>query len=361
MGDMVGTPTVIVDVDVVDRNIAAMAAAMTAKGVALRPHAKTHKIVEIARKQIGAGATGLTVATIGEAEVFADAGIDDVFIAYPLWLTRSSAHRLAALAARIDVSFGIDSVEAAVAAGRLLGDAASNVEVVIELDSGHHRTGVRPDEVVAVANAATDAGLRVSGVFTFPGHSYGPDAQAAAAAQEAKTLRRAADLLTKAGFRVDVRSGGSTPSALLVDSDVVTESRPGVYVFGDAQQWELGRVSADDIALTVLATVVGRYDRPGDRRIVLDSGSKILGSDRPAWATGFARLIDYPDARVTALSEHHATVEFGENATLPARGSRIRVVPNHVCPVLNLVDDVAVVRGGLVVDRWRVAARGRNG
>ena len=360
MGDMVGTPTVIVDADVLDRNIAAMADAMAAKGVDLRPHAKTHKIVEIAHKQIKAGAVGLSVATIGEAEVFADAGVDDLFIAYPLWLTRSSAARLAALAKRVDISFGIDSAEAAVTAARLLGDAASRVEVVIEVDSGHHRTGALVDDVVDVAKAAADAGLRVSGVFTFPGHSYGPDAQVPAATEEATTLRDAADLLTEAGFRVDVRSGGSTPSALLSDADVLTEARPGVYVFGDAQQWELGRIEPDDIALTVLATVVSRHDGPTNRRVVLDSGSKVLGSDRPAWTTGFARLRDHPDARVTALSEHHATVEFPKRATLPALGSRIRVVPNHVCPVLNLVDDVAVARGGLVVGRWTVAARGRN-
>ncbi|MCF8587415.1 D-TA family PLP-dependent enzyme [Gordonia liuliyuniae] len=362
MGDMVSTPTVIVDVDILDRNIAAMADAVQANGLALRPHIKTHKIVEIARKQIAAGATGLTVATIGEAEVFADpsgAAVDDLFIAYPLWLTRSSAARLVAASEQARISFGVDSVEGVRNAGARLGDAARRFEVLIEVDSGHHRSGVHPDGVTEIAAAADDAGLHVAGVFTFPGHSYGVGQADSAAHDEAKSLRKASRLLAESGVPVKVRSGGSTPTALLSDGGALTELRPGVYVFGDAQQWELGRTEPADIALTVLATVISRSDGP-ERRIVLDAGSKVLGADRPGYASGFGRLIDYPDARVTGLSEHHATVEFPGDAKLPVRGSRVRVVPNHVCTVLNLVDEVAVAKGGLIVDVWRVAARGRN-
>jgi D-serine deaminase-like pyridoxal phosphate-dependent protein len=128
--------------------------------------------------------------------------------------------------------------------------------------------------------------------------------------------------------------------------------RPGVYVFGDAQQWELGHCSPQEIALTVLATVVSLHDD----RVILDAGSKVLGADRAAWATGHGRLLDHPDARLTALSEHHVTVT---GAPL-ALGETVRVVPNHVCNVVNLVDEVVVVRGGAVEGRWAVAARGRN-
>lgn len=368
MGDMVSTPMVIVDGDILDRNIEAMADAMRGKQIVLRPHVKTHKIVEIARKQLAAGASGLTVATIGEAEVFAElstagndgAGFDDLFIAYPLWLTRSSAARLIDVSEHARVSFGVDSVDGVRNASARLGDAVRRFDVLIEVDSGHRRSGVDPDGVVEIAEVARDAGLHVSGVFTFPGHSYGTDQAAPAARDEAKALRRATRRLAESGIPVRVRSGGSTPSALLSESGALTESRPGVYVFGDAQQWELGRTEPSDIALTVLATVISRSDEPGARRVVVDSGSKILGADRPAYVSGFGRLLDYPDARITALSEHHATVEFPDAASLPVRGSRIRVVPNHVCTVLNLVDAVAVAHGGLVVDTWRVAARGRN-
>jgi D-serine deaminase-like pyridoxal phosphate-dependent protein len=149
---------------------------------------------------------------------------------------------------------------------------------------------------------------------------------------------------------------------MLTGNSAATEVRPGVYVFGDAQQLELGRCAADDIALTVAATVVSHHATPADgpARFIIDAGSKVLGSDRPAWASGFGRLLDHPDARITALSEHHATVEWPDPGNAPAIGHRLRVIPNHVCLAMNLVDDVAVVSGGALVDRWVVAARGKN-
>ena len=156
------------------------------------------------------------------------------------------------------------------------------------------------------------------------------------------------------GIDPRVRSGGSTPTAALSESDVLTELRPGVYAFQDAQQAELGSADLADIALTAVATVVSR----GRDRAVLDAGSKVLGADRPAWTTGFGRLPDDPGARVVALSEHHATVTFPGAA--PAVGERVRVAPNHVCTAVNLADELVVVDGGVEVDRWPVAARGAN-
>lgn len=358
----IDTPEILVDRDILERNIARMAEAVAAKGIALRPHAKTHKIPEIAALQLAAGAVGLTVATIGEAEVFADHGVTDLFIAYPLWVGPRQAERLRGLAERARIAVGTDSIEAAREMGASLGHAAGSVEVLVEIDSGHHRSGVAPARAVEVARAAADAGLPVAGVFTFPGHSYAPGMPAEAAAQEQRALADAAGALAAAGFDVTRVSGGSTPSALLTEGGTTTEVRPGVYVFGDAQQLKLGRCAPEDIALTVAATVVSRHEGDSEipRRIVLDAGSKVLGGDRPAWTTGFGRLLDYPAARITALSEHHATVVFPDGAPLPALGERVRAVPNHVCVAVNLVDEVAVVRGGAVVDRWRVAARGRN-
>jgi D-serine deaminase-like pyridoxal phosphate-dependent protein len=358
----VDTPEVLVDLDILDRNIARMAETAAAKGLALRPHAKTHKIPEIARRQLAAGAVGLTVATIGEAEVFAAAGVDNLFIAYPLWMSAQKAERLRRLAAGARVAVGIDSVEGATQLGTALGLTAWRVDVLVEIDSGHHRSGIRPEGAGDVAQAASDAGLNVAGVFTFPGHSYAPGMPAEAVAQEQAALARAAESLADAGFEAVVRSGGSTPTALLTEGSEATEVRPGVYVFGDAQQLELERCAPEDIALTVAATVVSRHDTaPGTpARFIIDAGSKVLGSDRPAWATGFGRLMDHPEARITALSEHHATVEWHGADAIPALGDRLRVIPNHVCLVLNLVDEVAVVQSGELVDRWVVAARGRN-
>ena len=358
----VDTPDIMIDLDILERNIGRMAAAVRDKGLTLRPHAKTHKIIEIAGLQMTAGAAGLTVATIGEAEVFANAGIDDIFIAYPLWMSTRKAERLRRLASTATISVGVDSAAGATMLGASLGQEAGRVSVLVEIDSGHHRSGVRPEAAAAVAEAASRAGLKIAGVFTFPGHSYAPGMPAEAAAQEQQALRQAAESLAAAGFEAARRSGGSTPTALLTEGSTATEVRPGVYVFGDAQQLELGRCAVEDIALTVAATVVSHHETapnaPG--RFIIDAGSKILGSDRPAWATGFGRLIDHPEARITALSEHHATVEWPESRTLPLLGDRLRVVPNHVCLAINLVDDVAVTRRGVLVDRWTVAARGRN-
>jgi D-serine deaminase-like pyridoxal phosphate-dependent protein len=359
---IIETPDILVDLDILDRNITRMAETVRAKGLTLRPHAKTHKILEIAARQLAAGAAGLTVATLGEAEVFAAAGVTDLFIAYPLWVSPGKAERLRRLADTVTVAVGVDSAEGAAMLGPGLGPAAKNVSVLVEIDSGHHRSGVRPQAAADVAKAASDAGLEVAGVFTFPGHSYAPGMPVEAAAQEQEALRQASDALAAAGFRATVRSGGSTPTALLTESSVATEVRPGVYVFGDAQQLELGRCGMEDIALTVAATVVSHHaSTPGNpERFIVDAGSKILGSDRPAWATGYGRLMDHPDARITALSEHHATVEWHGPGNRPALGDRLRVIPNHVCLAINLVDDVAVTSGGQLVDRWTVAARGRN-
>ena len=356
------TPAVMIDVDILDRNVERMAASMLQRGLRLRPHVKTHKTLEIAAKQLAAGAVGLTVATLGEAEVFADGGATDIFIAYPLWVEASHAERLRALAATCSIAVGVDSADSARQMGRALGSIGAGINVLIEVDSGHHRSGVLPTEVVDVARDAAAAGLGVVGVFTFPGHSYKPGMPTGAASNEDEALGQAATALADAGFEVRIISGGSTPTALIDSETVATELRPGVYVFGDAQQLELERCSWDDIALTVATTVVSRHEATGGnvRRIVVDAGSKILGSDRPDWATGYGRLPEYPEARITALSEHHATVVWPDDAELPPLGQRLRVIPNHVCLAMNLVDEVTVVRDGAAVDTWKVAARGRN-
>ncbi|NYE35718.1 D-serine deaminase-like pyridoxal phosphate-dependent protein [Nocardioides cavernae] len=344
------TPYLRVDVDRLRANVERAAGAAATAGVALRPHAKTHKSVDVARLQLEAGAAGLTVATVGEAEAFAEAGVGDLFVAYPLWLTDALADRLRALAdAGVRLAIGVDSVRGAQSAGRLL--AGSGVEVVVEVDSGHHRSGCDPRLAGDVAAAAAGA-IGVRGVFTFPGHSYSPDGRASAARDEAQALATARASLESAGLAVAVASGGSTPSLAHTETTVLDEVRPGVYVFGDAQQWELGSMPADDIALTAVATVVSH----AGGRLVLDAGSKVLGADRAAYATGFGRLLEHPDARLVQLSEHHAVAELP--GPLPALGSRVLVVPNHCCTAVNLADVLVPTVGGTP---WPVTARGRNG
>ncbi|MEE4022400.1 alanine racemase [Gordonia sp. PKS22-38] len=355
---MTDTPYLRIDVECLDRNIAAVAHRADELGLTVRPHAKTHKCAAIARRQLDAGAAGLTVATIGEAEAFADAlgpAAPDLFIAYPLWLTDHKSARLRALADRARMRLAIDSVAGARQLADRLGDA--DVEVVVEVDSGQHRTGVAPDDAGELARQATDLGLQVIGVFTFPGHGYGPgDARREAAGDEAQALTRAAERLQDNGIDPVVRSGGSTPTIGFASSGVLTEIRPGVYPFNDAQQLELGSCTADDIALTAIATVVHR----SGTRIVTDAGSKILGADRPAWTSGFGRLRHAPDARVTSLSEHHAVIEFPADSptdAIPDVGSTVAMVPNHVCTAVNLVDELVVSDSGTA---WPVVARGAN-
>ena len=345
------TPYLEVDAARLDRNIARTGQRARDAGVALRPHVKTHKSPEIARRQLAAGADGITVATIGEAEVFVEAGVEDVLVAYPLWLTDVAADRLRALTGRASLTIGIESIAGAVRAAELL--AGSGVRLVVEVDSGHHRTGVPPEQAGVVAEAVRGM-LPVVGAFTFPGHSYASGAGATAAAQEAAALRAAATSLRERGVAPTVLSGGSTPSLAHTDTEVVTELRPGVYVFGDAQQWELGSCSPEDIALTCRATVVSH----AGGRLVLDAGSKVLGADRAPYSSGHGRLLDQPDARVVLLSEHHAAVETGR--ALPPLGSTVRVVPNHVCNAVNLVDELWALASDGSLTSWPVTARGRN-
>jgi D-serine deaminase-like pyridoxal phosphate-dependent protein len=354
------TPVIVVDQAILDANIAAMADFAAANNLVLRPHAKTHKMAEVARRQVAVGSPGLSVATVGEAQYFFDAGVTDLFISYPLWATLNDAVVLRRIADDGRLAVGTDSV----AAVHQLADVTSehpNIEFMIELNSGHHRSGVFPDQVVPIARAIRQRNMSLRGVFTFPGHSYAPGAHSTAAADEARALREAQQALQDAGFPVDVLSGGSTPTATATETDGATEIRPGVYVFGDTQQLELGRIDWDDIALTVVTTVVSSQPAHEDApaRIIVDAGSKILSSDKAPWATGYGRVLGHPEARITALSEHHGTIIW-DSDDLPAVGTRLRLVPNHVCVAVNLVDAVSVADGDKLIDTWRVGARGMN-
>ena len=346
------TPFLQVDVGRLEANLARTAAAAADAGVTLRPHAKTHKCPEIARRQLELGAVGLTVATLGEAEVFVEHGCTDVFVAYPVWLDDDRAHRLRTLTERATVAVGIDSASSAAR----LGDLVPGLAVLVEVDSGQHRTGVPPVEAGDVAAVARAAGLDVRGVFTFPGHGYAPDGRDSAARDEAAALSVAADSLRARDIEPRVLSGGSTPTLeASLATGVPTELRPGVYALNDAQQWELGSAAAEMLAITCEATVVSH----ASGRVVLDAGGKALAADRAAYNTGYGRLLDFPDARVVLLSEHHAVVEGLAVSPPPALGSRVRVVPNHVCAAVNLADTLWADTGDELVP-WTVAARGRN-
>jgi D-serine deaminase-like pyridoxal phosphate-dependent protein len=354
----VDTPAVVIDLDVVERNVERMAAAMAVRGVALRPHVKTHKSVALARLQLEAGVAGITVGTLGEAEVMAAAGIDDILIAYPLWPGGTKAARLRDLAERVRLSVGVDSAAGAAALGAAVSGGAARLRVLVEVDSGGHRTGVAPAEAGSIAAAARDSGLEVRGVFSHGGHGYaGHSARLSAAADEVNALGEAAAALLEVHIEAAVVSAGSTTTALLSAAGVVNEERPGTYIFGDRQQLALGAIEPNELGLFVMATVVST---PAQDRFVIDAGAKTLARDRPRFLDGYGLLPALPDAVISAKYDYHGVVEVPPGIPWPPVGSLVAIVPNHVCPVVNLVDELVVARRGIVIDRWPVDARGRT-
>jgi D-serine deaminase-like pyridoxal phosphate-dependent protein len=357
--DDLDTPSVVVDLDVLEANIGRMAAHAKESGVRLRPHAKTHKIPELARLQLAAGSTGISLAKIGEAEVFADAGIEDVFLAYPV-VGAKKADRVLALSQRMRIAIGADSVAGAATIGDVFHAAGRRIEVLLKVDCGYHRVGVSPEAAVTTASRLAELpGIALRGVFTHAGHAYhasGRDEIDRIARTEGEILAQAAAEIRAAGIPVAEVSVGSTPTARgSMGVAGVTECRPGNYVYHDASQVSLGTCGLGDCAMTVLATVVSV---PAPERAVLDCGSKTLSSDplRPrgeghGWILG-------RKSRLASLSEEHGVVrvEPGESFRV---GERVRVLPNHACVVSNLHDRVVLARGDRVEGEWRVAARGR--
>ena len=331
------TPSVAIDLDAVERNIARMQAYCDEHGLALRPHVKTHKLPSIAAQQLEAGAVGICCQKLGEAEVFVEAGARDVFVTFPIVGARK-VERLAALAGAARVLVAVDSAEA------LEGLAASgaDVDVVVDCDTGFGRTGVQsPAEAASLAQAVSAAGLRFEGFMTFP-TPPGCDAW----------LREARDLT--GGGTISV---GGTPTAFSTHLlDGVTELRPGLYVYGDRASIANGSVPLEDCALRVVTTVVSR---PTANRAILDAGSKAFSSDLARDAEGYGSIIEYPEARIPMLSEEHGHVDLSACELRPRIGEVVTVIPNHACVVSNLVDEVVVHRSGAVEGTLPVAARGR--
>jgi D-serine deaminase-like pyridoxal phosphate-dependent protein len=355
----IDTPALVIDLGRMDAAIDAMAAGMAERGVSLRPHAKTHKSLEVARRQVRAGAAGLTIATIGEGEVFADGGFDDLFIAYPLVPGPAKGRRLRALAERTRLTIGIDSPTGAQAVADALGPVRDAVRVLVEIDAGGLRSGAPPDEAGAVGAAARRLGLPVMGVFTHGGHGYASAAMRGAAADdEVRSLTEAAASLAGVGIESPVVSAGSTPTALASARGAVNEERPGTYVFGDRQQAALGSIGPDGIAAAIVASVVSVNRRA--RRFVVDAGAKVLSKDVAPYLDGHGEIPALGGLPVARLADHHGTVDAPDGAALPAVGPVVAVLPNHICPVVNLVDAFLVVRDGRLVDTWTVDARGRN-
>ena len=366
--DSLRTPAVIVDKARALRNLDRMQADANAHGVRLRPHSKTHKSPLIARWQLERGAIGICCAKLGEAEVFAAAGVADIRLPYPIHPV--NADRVITLLERTRLSFVVDHPVVARQWSEALASAGKTVDVLVKVDVGFHRCGIDPaadDAVDLIRDVSKRPGLTLRGLLSHAGHAYhahSEDELRLMAEGEAATMRYLVDRCRQAGLTIDEVSAGATPPARFsIAQRGFTEFRPGNYVYFDRTQVALGAASLDDCALTVLATVVSK---PAPDRVIFDSGSKTLTSDgaRGFTATpGFGLVLRHgatPDTNllIERLSEEHATVRAVNGATDLEPGARVRIVPNHSCVVSNLVDQAWLLDGDQV-EALPIEARGR--
>lgn len=345
----IATPMPVIDEDRLAANIARAQAYCSEHGKAFRPHIKTHKIPAVARQQVAAGAVGLNCQKISEAEVFADAGFDNILITYNI-LGDTKLARLKALNERVaHLSVVADSATTVDGLARTFSNERP-MKVLVECDTGAGRCGVQtPEAAVQLAEKiASMPGLQFEGILTYP-------AVGGAQAVEA-FMTRTLDLLAEKGIPCPVRSNGGSPdlyAAHLVPS--ATEHRAGTYVYNDRSMVRAGQCTVEDLAMTVLATVVSR---PAANRAVLDCGSKTLTSDLLGF-NDYGMIVGFDGARIVALSEEHAVVDLADCGTpFPDVGSMVKIIPNHTCVVSNLFDRMVFHRQGIVTRVETVAARG---
>lgn len=353
--ERVDTPAPIVLVDVMQDNIDRMQGFAAQHNLDVRPHVKTHKCVEIGRRQVMAGAVGVTAGNVGEAEVFAAAGFDDIFIAYPIWPSGTKGMRIRRLAETTRLRVGVDNVAAINALADAMGGEPDRLRVVVEVDCGARRSGAPPEVAGDLALAARKRGLVPVGVFTYPGHgSSGPDARKRAADDQDAALTAAVRSLSAAGVTAEVVSAGSTPTVEFSTGSVITEIRPGEYVFNDLNNTRLGACTEDQIALFVAGTVVSDWV-PG--QVILDVGTKVLGREG-SLERGYGGIAG-TTAVLSKLNEYHGFLPLPAGELRPSVGTVLPVVPNHVCPVVvNFEEYIVTDSTGISLQRWPVDARG---
>jgi D-serine deaminase-like pyridoxal phosphate-dependent protein len=346
------TPALVVDLDIFERNLKRVADYSAAHGLRLRPHTKTHKSPEVARQQLALGAAGLTVAKIGEAEVLAPALPPiDLLVAFPIF-GAPKVERLKRIVARTPVTVAIDSLAAA---EQLRG---SGVAVLVELDVGLGRVGVTPAEALDLAEAITRIpGVAFRGITFYPGHIKREDPEAIA--ELSRTISTTVANLRRAGLDPEIVSGGSTP-ALFHSHEVegLNEIRPGTYVYNDLNTIASGACTLEDCAASVLVTIVST---PRAGTMIADGGSKTFSSDRLNGATDvtFGRIIEAPECRFHKMNEEHGFIDISKAERKFEPGEKLRIIPNHICVVMNLHERVYGIRGGEVEREWKVEARGR--
>jgi D-serine deaminase-like pyridoxal phosphate-dependent protein len=361
------TPALLVDADRLERNIARWQRAADDAGVKLRPHIKTHKSVALAALQRDAGAHGIAVAKVGEAEVFADAGFDDIAIAYPA-VGATKWQRIARLAQRAKITVNVDSAAAVEGLSAAASQAGATVHLQIDLDSGFGRCGIPAGDTeaqLALARLIDELpGVALDGVTTHRGLFFPGAADLTreeAGRQEGEIVVAAARRLRAAGLEArEATAGGTLSGGGVAQADGVTEVRAGTYVFNDLMQISLGAATQEDCAHTVLATVVSVT---GEDTATIDCGSKTFAGDTGVVGgsglqlRGLAECVER-DVVVERMTEEHGLVRsFDGPLTI---GERLRFVPVHACTCVNLAERLHVVRNDEIRDTWTIDARGRT-
>lgn len=358
------TPALVVDADIMARNIDRMATSAAARGIALRPHIKTHKSPYVAHRQLQAGSAGITCAKLSEAEVMVDAGITNILIAYPI-LGETKLRRLRALACDADLTVSVDSLGVAAGISRVGQDIGRQIPVYLEVDTGLRRLGLPAgDESITLGcRIAELPGIRLTGVMTHAGHvgaAKDVTELEALSRRQAEALVQTAEGLRQHGIPISVVSPGSTLAAgYELDTPGVTEIRPGTYVFNDLNTMARGIATEADCAASVIVTVVSR---PAPDRAVVDGGSKTFSSDRcsvPGFE-GSGWVKGHPGLRLVRLSEEHGVLSVAPSETSLQVGDRLQIIPAHICPVVNLFDEIVLTRGGSVERHIPVTARGKR-
>lgn len=356
------TPTVVLDWPCCRGNISKMQSRADAAGIELRPHIKTHKMIPVAREQLRAGAAGICCAKTSEAEAMLPAGPTEIFVTFPIWGEAKLA-RLAKLADAVPTQTTVDGIEQARGMSAYFQQLGRTIDVLVEVDTGLHRTGVAPGEPALDMAKQVDAlpGLNLLGLFCHEGELARdwPDADERAkhVAEPIEKMQATKALLDRAGLRCDALWPGCTPSAWqLLEVAGFTALRPGTYVFNDAACIRFGSATVDELAVTVHCTVVAK---PAADRLVIDAGSKTLAADRnEVYAHGM--ILGHDELEIVKLNEEHGWVRVKPDRSTDLQvGDRVRVAPSHICPCINLHDSVAVVEGDEVIDRWTVDARGK--
>jgi D-serine deaminase-like pyridoxal phosphate-dependent protein len=355
------TPALTVDLDALEKNLNRGAELCRRQGVGLRPHTKTHKTAEVSRLQMAHGAVGLTVAKVGEAEVMAAAGLDDILVAFPI-MGEEKLRRLAGLARARRVLIALDSEAAAQELSRAVAAQNASIGVLVEFDAGARRCGLDPGPaLVALAKAMEKLpGLKFRGLMSFFGNVWGtPEQRRAEAEHVAERVARGLAAFREEHMPVEIVSGGSTPSAEFAHLiPGLTEIRPGTYAYNDLNTYHQGACSLEDCAVRVVTTVVSTAV-PG--RAIIDAGSKTFSSDLLGSGpkSGYGYVVEAPDAPIIKLNEEHGHLDITQSQHQFHVGEVVTVIPNHVCATVNMHDEILTLRQGEAVGCWKIAARGK--